>query len=430
MADPSLGPTSARAVLEVPHLARGMLSYFAGLSRRYPVPLVHIRLGPGGIHYLVNHPDTVREMLVQVPERFSRSRWLGPMWDLVGAGLLTSDETAWVDQRRRLNPAYGRDHVAVVEAATLAEVEACLEQWRRAPDGVVDVQADVKEALLRALVAIMFSPDARVEAEQMVADLEALQDAVSVGSFVKADLLRRVGLGARAEARVQGVLKRIGAFVSDLIDGCRAGRYAPGLLLAPLLVAEERGDVDPKNLHDEVGTLLLAGFDTTAALVTFALGALARRPDLQSAVLEDAFVPGWPYLDLVLRETLRLYPPVWAIHRTVAEPIEIGGHPIEPGIHVMACPYALHRNPAFWTDPEAFRPERFEKDARPGLEYLPFSHGRHTCIGKRMALQQAGLFVGAVLEAFEIAPVGREPRLVPGVVLRAAGGLPLRVSPR
>lgn len=110
------GPKTAGFVLELPRFAGGVLPYFAGLSRRFPAPLVHVQFGPGA-SYIVNHPDTVREMLVQIPERFSRSRWLGELRHLVGGGLLTSDEAAWVPQRRRLNPAYlGRHREAVGEA--------------------------------------------------------------------------------------------------------------------------------------------------------------------------------------------------------------------------------------------------------------------------------------------------------------------------
>ena len=178
----------------------------------------------------------------------------------------------------------------------------------------------------------------------------------------------------------------------------------------------------------------MAGFDTTSALITFALWSLAARPDLADAVRTEAEADDRPVLEAVLRETLRLYPAVWAIHRTAAEDVELGGFTVPKGEHVMASPFALHRNPAWWPDPDAFAPERFfdapDNDALLGMEYLPFSHGRHTCIGKRMALQQARLMVAELVSRFDFEQVGGPPRLVPGVIIRAAAGLPLGVTPR
>lgn len=425
------GPKTAGFVLEVPRFRRGVLPYFAGLSRRYPDPLLLLQFGPGA-SYIVNHPETVREMLVQIPERFSRSRWLGELRHLVGSGLLFSGEDEWVDQRRRVNPAYHRSHRDVVTEATRDETDACAERWRRAPGGRVDAQDDMKRVLLRALVRIMFTPDVAFDERALIADLDALFQFVSYkGQFVRQNL-GRVGLGGRGEAAMRDVIGRLDAFIADVVEGCRSGRYAAGLLVAQLLPAEARGEVDAQNLHDEIGTLLLAGFDTTSALVAFALWELAARPDLCDELRAEAGQAEAPVTLRVLRETLRLYPAVWAIHRTAAEPITLGGYDIPVGEHVVACPYALQRNPAFWPEPDRFRPERFAgaaSDAALGFEYLPFSHGRHTCIGKRMAIQQARLMVGELVTAFDLARVGRRPRLIPGVILRA-NAIPLRVTPR
>lgn len=425
------GPKNAGILRELPRFTRGVLPYFAGLSRRHPGPLIHIQLGPGA-SYLPNDPDTLREMLVRVPERMVRRRWWGELLRLVGTGLLTSDEEDWVPQRRRMRAAYHNDHRGVVEAATREEAEACAARWRAAPGAVVDAQDDVKRLLLRALVRIMFSPDVAVDERRLIDDLDVLVRYVSWRSQVVRHNLALVGLTGWGEAEMLAAAARLDAFIADLLDGCRSGHYRAGLLLAALLPAEERGEVDAENLHDEVGTLLLAGFDTTAASVTFALWLLAERPDLRARLRAEADQDDQPVTDTVLREALRLYPPVWAIHRTAGEDIELGGFTIPKGEHIMACPYAIHRNPRFWPDPDAFRPERFDgapdNDTLLGFEYLPFSHGRHTCIGKRMAIQQARILLPLLAGEFDLERAGRL-KLQPGVILKAAGGLPLRVTP-
>lgn len=430
---PPPGPKTAGFVFELPRFRRGVLAYFASLSRRYPGPLLLIQVGPGAA-YIPNHPDVVREMLVEKAELFVRKRWWGELLHLVGDGLLTSDETTWVPQRRRLNPAYRQRHGDVVAEATGDETQACADRWRRAPGATVDVQEDVKRTLLRSLVRIMFTPDVPVDEQRIIADLDVVLQYVSLRSQFIRQNLSFVGIEGWGDDRLEASLGRLNAFIYDVIDGCRTGRYASGLLLAALLPAEERGEVDATNIHDEVGTLLLAGFDTTAALVTFALWSLADRPDLCDAIRRESSQSEATTLEQVLRETLRLYPAVWAIHRTAGEPIELGGFSIPKGEYVMACPYAIQRNPAFWPDPDRFVPERFDdahaNDALLGFEYLPFSHGRHTCIGKRMALQQARLMVTDLVHQFDLARVGPLPRLIPGVILKASGGLPLRVTPR
>ena len=296
------------------------------------------------------------------------------------------------------------------------------------------MQHEAKRILLRALVRIMMSPDMPVDEQALIADLDALLQFVSMRTKFVRDNLSLAGIRLRREAALRGVLARLDAFIAAVVDGCRSGEMRAGLMLETLLPAEARGEVDAANLHDEIGTLLLAGFDTTAALVTFALWHLADRPDLCAALRGESGQRATPRTDEVLRETLRLFPAVWAIHRTAAEDIEIGGYRIPRGEHVMAVPYALQRNPAFWPDPDRFVPERFagapENDTLLGLEYLPFSHGRHTCIGKRMAMQQARQMVGQIVSAVDLARVGPQPRLIAGIILKAAGGLPLRVTPR
>ena len=430
------GPKNLGLLREVPHVRRGVLGYLASVTQRYPGPLVLVQLGPGAT-YIPNEPAVVREMLVRIPDRFARRRWWGELLHLVGEGLLTSDEKDWVGQRRRLNPAYATSHRDVVDDATADVTAALADEGRRAP-GPVDAQADVKRALLTALVRIMFTPDVRFDARAVIRDLDVVLQYVSFRSQVVRHNLAFVGLKGWGEARLRAALARLDALVYDIVDGCRDGRYRPGLLLAQLVPAWERGEIDRRAVHDEIGTLVLAGFDTTSAAVTFALGHLADRPDVARAVAAERGRDETPTTDAVVQETIRLQPPVWAIHRTATENIDLGGYTVPRGEHVMACPYAMHRNPRFWTDPDTFAPERFApdadrgaaRDALVGFEYLPFSHGRHTCIGKRMAMQQCRLMLTALADQFDVSRDGRPPALQPGVILQAKGGLRLRPVPR
>ncbi len=438
------GPQGVGFLRHVPGLVADPLKAFTAISQRYG-DLVYLQFGDAET-FLLNHPDLIREVFVTKTERFGRTRLVEDLLPLIGNGLLSSDETYWVEQRRRLNPAFGRAHDRLLLDAQASAVADVTRDWRAA--GTVDVQAALKELQLHVLIRSLFSPDAAYDAPAIIHALDTILQFASIkGNFVRRlwrDVAEPVGLPPLRGQRIAGALAEIDAFLYGVIRRCRTGEREPGLVMALLLAAMDDGAIDEKQARDELATLLFAGFDTTACLLTFALGALARHPGIQDAVRAEAqALPAAPtYADLgqqpltrqVLLETLRLYPPAWSYHRSALEATEVGAHEIPIRGHVMVCAWALHRHPAWWDAPEAFRPERFVGDrvseALVGFHYGPFGQGRHTCIGKRMALMQAHATLAWLTRAFRFWPAtARSPKVVPGIILKAKGGMPLRVEP-
>jgi cytochrome P450 len=219
-------------------------------------------------------------------------------------------------------------------------------------------------------------------------------------------------------------------------------------LLDTLLTArdEDGQGMTDRQLRDEVMTLFLAGHETTANALSWSWMLLSQNPDVEAKLHAEldtvlagrapaaADLPALPYTAQVVRETMRLYPPAWVIGRGAAQPVTLGGVEIAPGSGILMSQWVMHRNPRYYTDPDAFRPERWDNDfARqiPEFAYFPFGGGPRLCIGRPFALQEAALVLAMVAQRYrlELAP-GYVARPVPSITLRPGGGVPVTLQRR
>ena len=207
-------------------------------------------------------------------------------------------------------------------------------------------------------------------------------------------------------------------------------------LLSDLLRAQ---DIDgsfmsDQQLRDEVMTMLLAGHETTALALSWAWFLLASHPETQAKLQEEVDrvlsgrsptagdVGDLVYTNMVVRETLRLYPPAWVVTRIAAEPVEIGGYLVPAGSNVIASPWVAHRDSRFFSQPDAFKPERWspeQESSAPKFAYFPFGGGPRMCIGNSFALMEAAILLAAVAQRFEVA-------LVPGQTIAPLASITLR----
>lgn len=197
-------------------------------------------------------------------------------------------------------------------------------------------------------------------------------------------------------------------------------------------------------IRDEVMTMFLAGHETTATALAWALYLLALHPDAQSEIAMQAgevigdgpagvaMLPRLEAAERVFQEATRLYPPVWRISRFAAGPDVVGGYDVPAGSVVVVSPYVLHRDARYWPEPERFDPRRFAADApsRPRLAYLPFGAGPRMCLGAAFATAEAQVILSAICRAVHLEPVlPGPPPFEARVTLRPAGGMPVRVRP-
>jgi cytochrome P450 len=203
-----------------------------------------------------------------------------------------------------------------------------------------------------------------------------------------------------------------------------------------------------KQLHDECVTVILAGHETTANALSFALHLIAHHPEVQqrlheeaSAVLGDrtptaADYPRLPYANQIFAETMRMYPPVWVTARTCVTPYDIAGFQIPVGASILAPQFAVHRDPRFFPDPTVFDPGRFTPEAkagRPRYAYFPFAGGSRQCIAEGLAWMEGTLVLAIIGRDWKLTPPAgssAEPTISPKVSLRPKDGTRLQISRR
>jgi cytochrome P450 len=246
----------------------------------------------------------------------------------------------------------------------------------------------------------------------------------------------------RARAAVDGLVQRI-------VDARRRDGTRSDDLLSMLLDARdaETGEgMSDRQLRDEIMTLVLAGHETTAVALSWTFDLLSRHPAVarrlyaevddvlagRAPAVED--LPNLTYTTWVILESMRLYPPVWEFDRQAVADDVIDGYPVPAGSMVGVCPFALHRDPRHWVNPEGFEPERFAPErvaSRSKYVYLPFGAGPRLCIGNAFAMMEMQLVIAMVAQRFRLDLVpGHPTECDPVVTLRPRGGVRVTPVPR
>jgi cytochrome P450 len=393
--------------------------------------------------WLLSHPDHISRILREDAHRFRKPYGDFPVVKaLVGNGLAASDGEFWLRQRRMAQPAFHKSRIAGYAATMHRLTVNAVAPWKY--DQHLDMHASVSRMTLEIVAACLFG-NVLVGNERVhgiVSEVMRLcNDQVNKALPMLERLPTPANLAyARGLARLEGVLKGMIA----------AGRShgEDNSLLWMLIEArddEDRGMTDAQ-LMDELKTLFLAGFDSSANAVTWALYLLSQHPDVAhelrleldvvlngAAVTLDA-LPRLPFLDAVIRESLRLYPPAWNVARIAREDVRFGDAVVRAGQVVFMSPYVIHRDPQWYAQPEVFRPRRWlDGLARrlPEFAYLPFSGGIRKCIGDDFAKLEIAVILGALCQrfAFQLEP-GFRLRVRAGMTLRPERGLRMIVKER
>jgi cytochrome P450 len=421
---------------------RGDRIRFVTRARAEYGDVVGFRMGSRNLA-LVSSPDAARHVLNYNAGNYHKGLGLRHARALLGNGLLTSEDELWSARRRLLRASFQKDRVQGYAGAIIESTAAMLDRWGRmdAEGAPVDVDAELSRLTIGIVGRALFSTALEDRAGRIAADLDAIGKYATkrMASLLPAEW-EPPGPAAHKAKRSLRSLERT---VQEIAD---AHPSEAGDLL-DLLIRGTALEPDPRRaVRDEVMTLLLAGHETTATCVTWALHLLAthlpvlRR--LQREVDEElegcgpsaTDAPRLPYARMVVEETLRLYPPVWMLPRRALHEDIVGGYRIRAGCDVLISVYSMHRHPAFWPDPDRFRPERFRDDEpaiRASGAYLPFGSGPRACIGSQMGLLEAVLILASAVGRFDFEPCGRSrPEPVGGLSLRPRDGLRLRAFAR
>jgi cytochrome P450 len=403
---------------------------------------------------LLFDPDLVQTVLVdRVAIYRKQTRGYQKLRLLLGEGLVTSEGSFWLRQRRIAAPAFHKERIATFGEVMVDCAEDVVRDIAPSPEGaVVDLHDHMMRATLRIAGLTLLSRDlageARVVGRAVSTAIERFND------LITSPLPWPEYWPSAKNWHFHRALRQLDRVVREIIADRRRTGEDPGDLLSMWMQTRdvETGEaMDDTQLRDEVMTMFVAGHETTAVALSWTLHLLARHPDVSRRATETvdaalsgrrpsfADLPRLGYLGQVFDEALRLYPPVWVLARRAAEDDVLGGVAISQGTFVFIAPYAIHRHPRHWPEPERFDPDRFapervaERKAAgfPRLAYLPFSGGPRKCIGEGFARMEGVLILATLLQQLRFAPPpSGAPEPDPQVTLRPRDGMPLMVSKR
>ena len=421
------GPKGSFVLGNLPDFARDLLGFFTACARRHG-DVVSLRLGLWrGV--LVSHPDLVEQVLVTRNRDFRKHRFFFRHVEAIfGNGLVTSEGDFWLRQRRLAQPAFHRERIAAYAQVMSSCAEELTRGWQ---DGERrDLRHDMMSVTQQIVARTLFGSEVGREAEEVgrAFDLAAKE----IATRIRRPIRIPDSIPTRANRRYRAWVRRVDEVVYKIIRERRQSGHDGGDLLSLLLHAQ---DVDgarmtDQQLRDEAVTLFLAGHETTAIALSWTLYLLSQHPEVDARLHAEL---GGPYAEQVVKESMRLYPPVYAFGREAMRDIEIGGYALPKGTTVFMSQWVIHRDPRFYEDPEAFRPERWTAEAErrlPKFAYLPFGGGPRLCIGNSFAMMEAVLILTELVRRFRFELAAEKPVPFPSVTLRPRDGLPMRVYKR
>ena len=383
---------------------------------------------------LVNRPDCIESVLVTQHNNFEKSKDYRALRRVLGNGLLTSEGEFWRRQRKLVQPAFHQERIAAYAEVMVAYTERMLASWEEGQE------RDVHEAMMRLTLDIvaktLFDTDVSREAEDVGAALHVL-----MGKF-----MRQAGFAfllptsipiptTRHLRRAVGQLDRV---IYEIIRQRRASGTMPWDLLSVLLQAQDDEGLrmTDRQLHDEIMTLFLAGHETTANALSWTWLLLGQHPEAEKKLVEElhrvlggraptaADLPRLTYTDMVLREAMRLYPPVWVIGRRALAPFRMGDYELPEDTNVLMSQLITQRDARYFAEPESFDPDRWGANDPRNLSlrrfaYFPFGGGPRVCIGAGFAMMEAVLLLATIAQQFSLSLVpGQTIEYLPSVTLR------------
>ncbi|WP_135825220.1 cytochrome P450 [Halorussus ruber] len=408
--------------------------------------VVNFDLGPLET-YLLTDPADVERVLVSEADLYRKPDFQSDaLGDLLGKGLLLSEGQTWRQQRELANPAFDVGRLMDFADDIVDHNDDLLADW--ADGAEVNVELDMTEVTLAVIVDLMLGTDLNDRRVRTIR--EAL---VPLGARFEPDPVRFAApqwLPMPGDSEYRQAVETMEGVIDDIVAE-RRGTHGdpttdegPDDLLSILLRAQDRGEQSDRQIRDEVMTMLLAGHDTTALTLTYTWYLLSQHPEAERRVHEEieevvgddrptmADVRQFDYLERVIDEAMRLYPPVYTMFREAKEDVELGGYQIPEGSAIMLSQWAMHRSARYWDRPGEFDPDRWTRDAdRPRFTYFPFGGGPRHCIGKHLAKLEAKLILARTAQRYRLEYTREgDLDLLPSLTMHPRNGMPMRVHER
>ncbi len=351
---------------------------------------------------VVQDPELAHELFTRHHRAVTKSFGYELLRPMLGNGLLTAEGDFWRKQRRLMQPAFHKEAMAALAGIMQEEADRCADGLLAAADRgeAVDVSAAMNRTTMAIVARSLLGGMVPGDMDRISRHLDWLNRDVNhrIMHPLQLPLWMPTPRNRAAKRRLEALLELIRRFIARRRASAERGTDLLSMLV-DLRDADTGEGMSDRQLQDEVATIFVAGHETTANAMAWALYALARHPEA-ARYLERGLEAhpatqgredpaGLPEVRHVARETLRVYPPAWVVGRATAEPLELGPWRLPAGVNLLVPTLALQRDAAWWPDPDAFRPERHAdaaaEAARPKGAYLPFGAGPRICIGLNMA---------------------------------------------
>jgi cytochrome P450 len=415
---------------------------FQHLAEEYG-DIAHYKIGWNHIVFL-NHPDYIREVLVVQNDNFIKERTVQRTKMLLGEGMITSEGAQHRTQRQVAQPAFHRQRIPQYASTMVREAARVRDGWRHGEQR--DIAIDMMHLTLNVVAQTLFATDLRGEVDELA---DAINRIMGLYNFLvmlpAAEWLVHVrppGLAAFVRAR-----KRIDAVVYRMIAAHRQrSSHGSSLLDLMLAASPDQDAASEQTLRDQVITVFLAGYETVANALSWTWYLLLQNSEWERRLHDEIDrelrgclptyddVPRLRYAEMVLAESMRLYPPAWAMGRHARADFRLGEFLLPAKTTVLMSQFITHRDARFFPDPLRFDPGRFTPEAkarRTKLTYFPFGAGVRQCIGESFAWMEGVLLLATLAQKWKL-------RLVPGhrvepeplITLRPKYGMRMQLEAR
>ncbi len=429
-------------VLGLRRFAKERLNFVMACRDQYD-DIAYMHLFNRHLYLLFNAEDIHTVLVKQAGKPIKPPNQVKTLGSLLGDGLLTNNGDDWRQQRKLAQPAFHMQRIGGYGDVMVDYTLNMVQRWQQQPE--VEAHSEMMHLTMEIVAKTLFDADVTNDTDDIS---HAVSTAIEAASNMIARPLKQAlrWMPTPENLRAKDATQQLDCVVYQFIEDRRALGEDKGDLLSMLMLAEydDGTRMSDKQLRDEVITLFLAGHETTANALTWALYLLAEHPDeyAKAVAAVDAALgnrratigdlPQLEALKRVIQEAMRLYPPAWIISRATTEPITLQGYAIEPGAILIMSQYAMHRHPRYWDAPDAFQPDRFltqPDSVKAG--YFPFGGGPRVCIGNSFAMMEMTLVLATLLQhvRFELAP-GQNVDLDTAITLRPKDGLRLTLHQR
>ncbi len=420
------------------NFTKDILGYFQKSVRKYE-GISRAAVGP--YHYVnISNPAYIEHVFLN-PDIYVKGRDNKTLRFLLGNGLVTSEGDFWLKQRRLIQPLFHKQRLQTFVQKIAESTHHMLNNWQAYNGRVIDVHEQMTKVTLDIVSQTLMSTEVKGDfkniSDALLLIMEGMMKIFKLPPWVPTP----------GNIRMQMKRRILDDTIFKIIDERRKNKGDYNDLLTMLMEVEDADTAERmtnKQLRDEVITIFLAGHETTANALSFALYLLAQHPEVKQKIADETGqvigsneityenVSKLSYTMMVIKEAMRLYPPVWGITRDAAKEDIIGGYRIKKGDSIAMSPYAVHRLEKYWENPLKFDPERFSPERMKGIHryaWFPFGGGQRLCIGNNFALMEMQIVLALMCSQFNFTVAeGFKVELEPLVTLRPKNGMMLKLE--